>query len=282
MSRTRNRYNDYVKISERIDIYNIERKYKAAIYVRVSVDNKDSSVSNQIEMCKEYIMNNNEISLVEIYVDNGVSGKDFCRKGYRKLVDDINIGRINCIIVKDISRLGRNFIEISKILEYEMVIKNVRIIAINDNYDSKMDKELENRFCYNSSALKNIILRNMINEIYIKDTSYKIRKSKEYLRERGAYIGVYCPYGYKIQKKNGIRKLEIDEKTYKIVEKIRKLYEENRSYTYVSQWLYSQNINTKTDYRKQKKVYAENISELKKWSVKSIKETIENEYSYLL
>ena len=275
MSRTKNRYlgnknkSGYTKI------------YKCGIYARVSVDNKDNSINNQIELAKEYIIKNTDVELVQVYIDNGISGKDFCRKGYKKLMSDIEKGLINCIIVKDISRLGRNFIEISKILEYEMVINNIRVISINDNYDSICHNDCrEDGFVYNNT-LKKIILHNMINEIYIRDTSYKIKKSKEYQKQKGAYMGVYAPYGYRIEKINGVRKLVVEDCTHVIIDKMCSMYREKQSYTYIQKYLYSLRINTKTDYRKSKAVYAKEKDILKKWSIKSIKETIEGENNYI-
>ena len=128
MSRTRNRY----KVNEN---ENNKRTYLVGIYARVSVNNKDSSIENQIELAKEYIKNSPDMNLVSVYIDRAKSGKDFHRKAYENLMADIDYGKVNCIIVKDISRLGRNFIGISKLIEYEMVEKNVRLISINENYD---------------------------------------------------------------------------------------------------------------------------------------------------
>lgn len=263
MSRTKNRYEKHMKNNRKI--------YRVGIYTRISVDNKNNSIENQIELAKEYIKNKKDMMLVGIYIDRAKSGNDFHRKGFDNLMKDIDEDKVNCIIVKDVSRLGRNFIELSKIIEYELVIKKVRLIAINENYDSR------NR----NQSIKNIILHNMINEIYIKDTSFKIRKSKEYLKSRGAYLGVYSPYGYKVEKIDGIRKLAKDYKTYSIVEKICILYREKQNYTYIRNWLYKNSINTKSEYRKSGEVYIRDKTKLKKWSIKSIKETIDNENNYI-
>lgn len=278
MSRTSNRYNYYR--TNRINEFNKYKNiiYNTVIYARVSVDNGTDSIANQIALAKEYIDNNNELKLTGVYVDNGYSGVNYNRKGYRRMIEDINKEAIACIVVKDISRLSRNFVDISKFLETESVVKNIRIISINEEYDSKN--------C-TWESLNNIMFKNMINEIYIRDTSRKIRKTKEYLKNIGVYTGVYAPYGYIICNKRGKRVLQVNEESYWVVKIIYGMYLEGRSYTYIADYLYKNKINNKTVYRKTKEVYARNNIDLQRWSIKSIRDTIErennrDEYSYIL
>lgn len=278
MSRTSNRYNYYR--TNRINEFNKYENiiYNTVIYARVSVNNGTDSIANQIALAKEYIDNNNELKLTGVYVDNGYSGVNYNRKGYRRMIEDINKEAIACIVVKDISRLSRNFVDISKFLEAESVVKNIRIISINEEYDSKN--------C-TWESLNNIMFKNMINEIYIRDTSRKIRKTKEYLKNIGVYTGVYAPYGYIICNNRGKRVLQVNEESYWVVKIIYGMYLEGRSYTYIADYLYKNKINNKTVYRNTNEVYAKDNIDLQRWSIKSIRDTIEREnnryeYSYIL
>lgn len=315
MSRTKNRYvnksymcdrtdtfnkrlnivDAYYDKNNHIEINNIKKDniYKVGIYARVSVDNKDNSIENQIELAKEYMEGKNDIAtsfcpdninsihgniikdriifdkyeLVSVYIDKGCSGKNYDRKAYIRMINDIDNKIINCIIVKDISRLGRNYLETGLIIEHDLYKKGVRIIAINDRYDSKYcDEYMKN----------NLLLHNLINEIYLKDTSSKIKKSKEYLKQVGAYTGVYAPYGYRIEGKGSNRILVKDSESYIIVEEIIRLCNDGLSYTDISKYLYKKGVNTKEDYRKSGKIYSE-VEETKVWSVKSICDVINKE-----
>lgn len=315
MSRTKNRYINNSYTCNRTDIFdkrlnivdvcydknnqlennyiNKNNIYKVGIYARVSVDNRDYSIENQIALAKEYMEEKNDITtsfcsdningiyrtmdkdsnnvdkyeLVSTYMDKGYSGKNYDRKSYMRMMKDIDNKIINCIIVKDISRLGRNYLETGRIIEHDLYKKGIRIIAINDRYDSKYcDEYMKN----------NLLLHNLINEIYLKDTSSKIKKSKEYLRKVGAYTGVYAPYGYRIEGKGSNRILVRDVESYKIVEEIIRLYKDGLSYTDISKFLYKKGVNTKEDYRKSGKIYNE-IEENKVWSVKSICDVINKE-----
>ena len=266
MSRRKNRY--CCNYTENKSIYENKNIYKVGIYARVSVDNKDNSIGNQIELAKEYLESiEDNYKIINIYIDKGISGKNFERKSYIKMMEDIDSKKINCIIVKDISRIGRNYLEVSKAIENDLYIKGIRVIAINDNYDNK----------YSDDYMKNnLMLHNLINEIYIKDTGNKIRKSKEYLKQKGAYTGVYAPYGYKIVGKGANRVLTKDKESYEIIKYICTLFKSGYSYTHISKILYCKRVNTKEDYRKSGNVYGDKKN-IKIWSVKSIIDVLKKE-----
>lgn len=128
-------------------IYN---KYNVGVYVRLSrVDNiKENidSIENQKNIILDYIKHNSEFNLINIYEDTNFSGTNFKRNGFKMLMEDIKKGKINCIIVKDLSRFGRNYIEVSNYLENIFPFFDIRFIAINDNYDSNNNKYGLSRF----------------------------------------------------------------------------------------------------------------------------------------
>ncbi|MCM1410167.1 MAG: recombinase family protein [Lachnospiraceae bacterium] len=129
-----------------------------------------------------------EFEIVDFYIDDGYSGVNFERPDFQRMLKDIKENRINCVIVKDLSRLGRNYIEVGKYIERLFPVLGVRFIAINDNYDSADD----------TAASNNIIVpfKNLINDAYCRDISIKIRSHLEVKRKRGEFIGAFAVYGY--------------------------------------------------------------------------------------
>lgn len=164
----------------------------AAAYVRLSVlDNgqdTDESIINQKTMLTEFIKLCIDLQLVQCYVDNGKTGTDFERSGWRNLMDDIRQEKIKCIVVKDLSRLGRNYIEAGEYVEKIFPRFGVRLIAINDRYDSE-------NILFQGNGLE-LSLRNLINDLYSKDISKKVKSSFESKKNSGEYIGSCAPYGY--------------------------------------------------------------------------------------
>lgn len=136
-----------------------------AAYARISVDKKnDGCVQTQITMLHQYIDSHPEYKLVDTYVDNGYTGTDFDRPEFIRLMDDVRAGKIQCIVVKDLSRFGRNTIEAGYYIETIFPCLNVRLISINDNFDSSREEDRNSMI---------IPIKNMINEMYAKDASKK-------------------------------------------------------------------------------------------------------------
>jgi DNA invertase Pin-like site-specific DNA recombinase len=167
--------------------------WRAAPYVRISKEDGDKeesdSIGNQKDLIQSFARSRPDIALAEKpYVDDGYSGVNFDRPDFNRLMDDIRSGLINCVIVKDLSRLGRNYIETGKLLERFFPFMGVRFIAINDSYDS------QNHNAQTDSLL--IPFKNLINDAYCADTSRKIRSQLEVKREKGEFIGSFAAYGY--------------------------------------------------------------------------------------
>lgn len=188
--------------------------YKTGIYLRLSLEDngkKDSdSMENQRKLLTEYVSDRPYLILVDIYMDNGYTGTDFARPEFNRMLKDVREGKINCIVVKDLSRLGRNYVEAGDYLEKVFPFLGVRFIAVNDNYDSAT---------LSSGDQLGASLKNIVNDMYAKDISRKIGTAMKAKRLRGDYIGNYAPYGYLKDPENPSR-LIIDREIAPIVVEI--------------------------------------------------------------
>lgn len=148
-----------------------------AEYIRLSQEDSDNgedkqesnSITSQKALLNEFIEEHDDLTVYDTYVDDGYTGTDFNRPGFQRLLEDMRKGNINCVLVKDLSRLGRNYIEVGNYIEQIFPLFNIRFIAINDVVDS-----------FKNPASTNTILvpfKNLINDEYARDTSIKIRTS---------------------------------------------------------------------------------------------------------
>ena len=192
-----------------------ERIWKAAEYTRLSRDDGDkvesNSITSQREIIRDYVRKHPEFKIVREYADDGYSGVSFERPGFKKMMDDIRAKKIDCVICKDLSRFGRNYIDAGRYLEKIFPFMGVRFIAINDNYDSNGEKA-------QSDALI-VPFKNLINDAYCRDISVKIRSQLDIKRKMGDFIGPFAPYGYRKDERNK-NKLVIDETAARNVELI--------------------------------------------------------------
>lgn len=185
--------------------------YNTALYLRLSRDDElqgeSNSISTQRMMLRKYAEQNN-FNIVDEYVDDGYSGTNFERPSFKRMIDDIKNGKINTVITKDLSRLGRNYLMTGQYIELFFPAHNVRYIAIDNNVDS--ENQQSNEFTP---------FLNIINEWYARDISKKVKRALHTRNEAGAHYGAYAPLGYK---KDPDKKghLLIDEETRWIVEKI--------------------------------------------------------------
>ena len=191
-----------------------EKRYQVALYVRLSVldgGRKDrDTVRTQELLLRNFIQGKPEFSLYSVYVDNGQSGVNFERDDWKRLLDDVKQGRVNCIIVKDLSRFGRNYIEAGEYLEKVFPFLGVRFIAVNDQYDS-LDSS--------ASDYLAVHLKNLINDVYARDISHKICPVLRNMQEQGRYIGSMAAYGYKKSERDR-HILEIDPEAAQVVRSI--------------------------------------------------------------
>ncbi len=189
-------------------------KNVACMYLRLSREDGDSSesnsISNQRQIIKSYAKDN-DIQLSYEYVDDGFSGSNFERPNFKNMIDDLNKGKFNIIIVKDLSRFGRDYIESGKYLQKIFPEKGIRFISVNDNYDS------DNADMSDTHLI--LPIRNFINDSYCRDISMKVKSSKEVKRKNGEFIGSFAPFGYKKDDKNK-HQLVVDTEVSHIIERI--------------------------------------------------------------
>lgn len=251
------------------------KRFKTAIYLRLSKeDEKNSeseSITNQKLMLTDFVNNNKELELVSTKIDDGYGGSNFDRPAFKEMIKDIEKGKINCVVVKDFSRFGRDFIEVGKYLEEIFPLMNVRFISVNDNYDSFKSTE----------SIDNLIIpfKNLINDSYLRDISLKIRSSFDVKRKKGEFIGSFVTYGY-LKDSNNKNKIVIDEIASKVVQDIFKYRLEGLSADKIAKKLNSENVLSPMEY---KKSIGLNIStnfkkkEKALWSAKAIFRILQNQ-----
>lgn len=191
------------------------KKFKTCLYLRLSKEDdkngESESISNQKLMLLNFLDNNQDLKLVSIKIDDGYSGSDFNRPAFQEMIQDLKDKKINCIVVKDFSRFGRDFIEVSRYLDEIFPFMDIRFISLNDNYDSLK----------NQNGLDNFIVpfKNLVNDSYLRDISLKIRSSLDTKRKKGDFTGAFATYGY-LKDSNNKNKLIVDEIASQVVKDI--------------------------------------------------------------
>ncbi len=187
--------------------------YKVGIYLRLSREDEklgeSESISTQRDLLLNYIRDN-DLLFVDEYIDDGVSGTTFDRAGFKRMIKDCENKKINMIITKDTSRLGRDHIEFGYYVEIYFPEHNIRYVAVNDGIDT---------FNRNNSANDMLVFKSAFNDMYVKDISNKLRSSLYTKKRNGLFVGCYAPYGYK-KNKDDKHKLEIDENEAYVVRRI--------------------------------------------------------------
>lgn len=172
-----------------------ENRLATAAYARLSVEKEDDSIHTQITLLKNYISERSDLELKDTYIDNGYTGTRFDRPDFVRMMDDVRCGKIQCIVVKDLSRFGRDFLETGYYIETLLPRLNVRLISINDDFDSSREGDRHNIA---------IPIKNMVNELYAKDFSRKVTAYNDLHRERGDVKLLRSVYGYKRDAENNI------------------------------------------------------------------------------
>ena len=195
---------------------NTQKKiWNATLYLRLSRDDGDKeesgSITGQRELLRDYISQHPELREYAIRIDDGFSGSTFERPGFQKMIEDVKAGRTDCIVVKDLSRFGRNYLDAGEYIEKIFPFLGVRFIAVNDNYDSLGEKK--------SSDDLIIPFKNLINEAYCRDISMKIRSQLEIKRKNGQFLGSFAAFGY-LKDEQDKNKLVVDQYAADIVRDI--------------------------------------------------------------
>ena len=191
-------------------------KYNCALYCRLSnedeLDGESNSIKNQRDILERYAKENN-LNVYGVYIDDGFSGTNFDRPDFQRMIKDIENKKVNMVIVKDTSRLGRDYIEFGNYIERIFPQNQIRVVCILENYDSEID----------NGVADTLPFRAVMNDMYAKETSKKIKATKRKNAEQGLFMGRYAPFGYD-KDQNDKHKLIINEECAKIVRKIFDLY----------------------------------------------------------
>lgn len=163
--------------------------WSVAVYIRLSQEDSDNgeekresnSITSQKALLNEFIDENDDLIVYDTYIDDGYTGTDFNRPGFQRVLEDMKKGNINCILVKDLSRLGRNYIEVGNYIEQIFPLFNIRFIALNDSVDSFKNPTSTNTIL--------IPFKNLINDEYCRDTSIKIRSALNGRKKKGEFVG---------------------------------------------------------------------------------------------
>lgn len=245
------------------------RTYSVGIYARLSVDShneKNESIDTQIEIVKAYMASQSDMVLYDCYSDLGKAGSNFDREGFNRLMTDIRMRNVDCVIVKDFSRFGRNYIETGNYIQKIFPFLGVRFVAVTDHYDS-IHPQMDDL---------GMELKNLINDMYAKDIAVKVKNSKMAQWEKGSYTGGVPPYGYCVERIDGIKRLVVEETTAEIVRKLYQQYEAGKNQKELVVWLYENQIHRPKDYRKYGHAYRKDGEPLLEWTKGSVKIILQN------
>jgi len=252
------------------------KRYKAGIYARLSVnkEEKNESIDVQVEIAKKFVEDWNKshadiIEVMDCYKDLGKTGSNFERDEFKRLMQDVRLGDIDCVIVKDLSRFGRNYLEAGNYIEKIFPFLGVRFIAVADGYDTETE---DNHTTHMATEIKNLI-----NDMYAKDFSTKARLSLEQRRQEGSYVGGPPPYGYKAVWEGKLRRLVPDENTAGIIRQIYRKFLETESYKAVADDLNKSRVNPPSVYHKSGVIYSPPDIPYKGWDKGYIEVLLKNE-----
>ena len=209
-----------------------QKQYRAAAYVRLSVEDSGKPGADTIEGQKNlllrFIEDDPTLTLYGLFCDNGRTGTDFDRPQFEKMMEEVRKGHIDCIVVKDLSRFGRNYKETGNYLERIFPFLGVRFIAVNDGFDTLTAQRGADGYL--------VPLKNLINEVYSKDISRKSGSALAAKQKNGDFIGAWAPYGYR-KREDDPHKLELDEATAPVVRQIFRWRAEGVSVTRIARRL---------------------------------------------
>ena len=254
-------------------------RYDTALYLRLSKEdgdvasgskNESNSIANQKSLIMDYLQSRPEFRVVSIREDDGFSGTDFNRPAFQAMMEDVKKGVINCIIVKDLSRFGRNYIEVGRYLEKLFPMLGIRFIAVNDNYDS-----LE------ADTAHDIVVpfKNLINDSYCRDLSVKIRSHLAIKRKNGEFIRAFACYGY-LKDENNRNQLVVDTYAGQVVKDIFRMKINGMSQYRIADALNEQGILSPMEYKKYLGSHFESsfkVNPKAVWTAKAVTRILTNE-----
>ena len=249
--------------------------WNTALYIRLSREDGDKeesdSISNQRDILLSFVADCEDLKTYDIYIDDDYSGTNFDRPGFLRMMADIKSGDVNCVVVKDLSRFGRNYIEVGNYIEQIFPFLNVRFISVNDNLDSVKNPE----------QMDSIIVpfKNLINDEYARDISKKVRSVLDNKRKRGEFIGSFAAYGY-LKDRDNRNRLVIDQEAAPVIRNIYNWYIEGYGFITIAKKLNEMGILNPSAYKKSKGMnYHHPASAINSelWSDSSVKRILLNQ-----
>lgn len=246
--------------------------FNCAVYIRLSREDGDKaesdSIGNQRKLIAQYMNSRDDLLLYDTYIDDGFTGTNFKRPSFQRMIADIESGNINCVIVKDLSRFGRDYIETGRYLERYFPDHDIRFISISDNIDS-------------AAQVYDMLMpiKNLFNEQYARDISKKVYASVQTKQKAGDFIGAFPSYGYKKSPLNKNR-LIVDEEAAAVVRRIFSLYLEGHGKQGIARILNEEGIPCPSEY---KRLHGDNYTNCNRlastsyWTYSTIKSMLQNE-----
>ena len=255
-----------MKLQKVLNLFNV------AIYIRLSREDGDKeesdSVGNQRKLLTEYVSRHDDFILYDIYIDDGYTGTNFNRPAFQKMIADIEDKKVNCVVVKDLSRFGRDYIDTGRYLERIFPELGVRFISVSDNIDSI------------KQAYDMLLpIKNIFNEQYARDISNKIKATVKSKQKAGDFIGAFTSYGYKKSPVNK-NKLVIDEYASEVVKRIFAMYAQGIGKQSIAKQLNAEGILCPSEYKKLNGENYKNCNRLKTtsyWTYSTINTMLHNE-----
>lgn len=251
----------------------VDKENIAVMYLRLSKEDgekvESNSISNQREIINLYVKRN-QITMVKEYVDDGYSGANFDRPNFKEMIKDAYDKKFDTIIVKDLSRFGRDYIEAGKYIQRIFPENGIRFISVNDNYDSKSADMNDTHLI--------LPIKNFINDSYCRDISNKVKSSQKIKREKGDFISAFAPYGYKKSEENK-NKLVVDEQAAPNIKNIFDMKLLGYSSKAIAGELNHLGVLTPRKYKESQGFKCNGFQNIKggNWSAKAVNRIIENE-----
>ena len=246
----------------------ISRPFRAGLYARISMETEETlergTIETQVELMKNFVADTEDISVAEVYKDSDYSGTNFDRPGFVQMMEDIKHGKINCVIVKDLSRLGRNYVETSNYIERVFPFFHVRFLAVTDDFDS-----------FREGVDLTVPLKNIINEFYSKDLAKKSSSAKKALWKKGKFTSAWEPYGYRKSEEDH-HQLIVDEEAAEHLKSIFSMYMDGRNYSDIARQLNKDGVLSPTLQRKFYKTGEKPLPESKPWNNYEVKRVLQD------
>lgn len=259
------------KPSDRKTVSVTAKIYSVGIYARLSVEGnerKNESIETQLEIAKAFVKQQRDMVIYDCYMDMGKTGTNFEREEFERMMRDIRLHRIDCIIVKDLSRFGRNHIETGNYIEKIFPFMGVRFIAVTDHFDSMNP--------LGRNETQGVNLKNLVHEMYARDIAVKVKSGRKIKWEQGSFTGGVAPYGYRVERVGDKRCLVAEEAAADVVRKIFELFLSGKNRKEIVLWLYGQRIVRPAEYHKTGEIFCKDGEELMQWPRESVKMILTN------